>query len=231
MIVAKGILIFFLTGLRVWAQECPPNYYKVSAHQRNAYLRRDGTKVSASAVEEHCRPKRVLAPPKLVFKSQKPMGWPEADEKFKDWTQEEKLSISRALKTLPKNLSHFGELNLYRSTLGSENPAVSNSENRIIVFYDSFKSHDLKSVLTHELAHFYWDSLNSRVKQDYLEAADWKLNSDKQSISLKREVIHLRDSYLGPHEDFANTVELYIADPKSLGLSPKLLNCLERFIK
>ena len=231
MILAKGIFLFLLSTFKVWAQDCPPNFYKVSSHQRNAYVKSDGTKVSASVVEEHCLPNRVLESPRPVFKTHRPSGWPEAHEKFKPWTPEEKLSLSRALAVLPKKLSHFGELNLYRSALASENPAVSNSANRIIVFYDSFEKHDLKQVLAHELAHFYWDSLPKYIKQEFLDAADWKLNSDRQSISLKRETIFHPDSYLGPHEDFANTVELFVSDPKRLSTNSKLLKCLERFIK
>jgi len=226
-----GLLSIFFTSAKVWSQECPEGFIRISAHERDSYHKADGTKVSAALVESHCRSERKLSKPKPQFKTLKPEGWPEKQETFKAWLLKEKLDVERALKKLPRKLTHFGEIQFFRSRLPSENPAVSNSKNQIIVIYDSVSSHALDRVIAHELAHFYWDSLSEKIKKDFLTAAEWKINSDLSTLSLVRKNITINDSYLGPHEDFANNVELFISNPQELRKSPQLFNCLEKILK
>jgi len=69
------------------------------------------------------------------------------------------------LDKLPKALTNIGEIKFHRSDEKSPNPALSNSENKIITIYDSISTHDQSRVIAHELAHFYWDSMNDLEKK------------------------------------------------------------------
>ncbi|MFP5492865.1 MAG: hypothetical protein ACLGG0_15285 [Bacteriovoracia bacterium] len=86
-------------------------------------------------------------------------------------------------------------------------------------------------VVAHELAHFYWDSLQNKEREEFLLAAEWRKSIDGYTASLLRKKVQIPDSYIGPHEDFTNSVELFIHDKAQLKDSPALLKCLENFIK
>lgn len=227
------VFLFFIFGSisTAYASNCPEGYFPVRSHLRNAYTKTDGTAVSASQVKEQCRPYRTLKKPEPFFTTQAPKNWPNSKEKFKSWTKEEEIKIRNIIEKLPVTLTHIGEIKLLRSTEKSANPSVSNSENLIIVIYDSVASHDLSRVISHELAHFYWDSLDNKNKQEFRTAAEWKVNKDRKTISLQRKKGLIQDSYVGPDEDFSNLIELYIQNKDSLKDQSILLKCLENFLK
>lgn len=210
---------------------CPDGHFPVKAHPRNAYSRQDGTQVRAANVKEQCHPYRKFKTPEPRFLASKPANWPMANEKFKAWTKEEETEIRQILGKLPKTLSHVGEIKFHRSNEKSPNPALSNSENKIIVIYDSISTHDKSRVIAHELAHFFWDSMNDLEKDDYYKAAQWKKDDIRQTISLQRKEIPIIDSFTGPHEDFSNNVELFLFQKESLNKHPELMKYLEKIIK
>jgi hypothetical protein len=213
------------------ASKCPEGHFPVRSHPRNAYTKTDGTAVSATQVKEQCRPYRTLKKPEPNFTTKSPKNWPKPNEKFKDWTEEEKIKIRSILEKLPKSITNIGKITFLRSTEKSPNPSVSNSENQIIVIYDSVSSHNLSRVISHELAHIYWDSIDSTLQENFQTAAEWKISKDSKTISLKRKNVTIQDSYLGPHEDFSNLVELFIQNKDSFKDRPLLLKCLENFLK
>ena len=190
--------------------ECPDGHFPVKAHPRNAYRKQDGTKVKATTVKEQCRPYRNLQAPVPKFLSGKPTNWPIHTEKFKAWTKEEEAQIIQVLSKLPKTLTHVGEIKFHRSSEKSSNPALSNSDNKIITIYDSISAYDKSRVIAHELAHFLWDSLNIDERDEYYLSSQWKKSEDKKTISLIRKDVPIQDSYVGPHEDFSNNVELFL---------------------
>ena len=153
------ILLISLSTVQA-AIVCPVEHFPVKAHPRNAYSRQDGTQVRATNVKEQCRPYRKLTTPIPKFYASKPVEWPIPNEKFKEWTQGEEIELRQILGKLPKTLTHIGEIKCHRSNEKSPNPALSNSENKIIVIYDSISTHDKSRVIAHELAHFLWDSMN-----------------------------------------------------------------------
>lgn len=195
---------------------CPNGQFLVKAHPRNAYVKQDGTQVRATKVMEQCRPYRKLTTPRPKFFSHKPANWPFLNEKFKAWTKEEQNDVKRILGKLPKTLTHISEIKFHRSSEKSPNPALSNSENKIIVIYDSISTHDKSRVIAHELAHFLWDSMNGLEKEGYYEVAEWKKSKDGKSVSLTRRDVRIQDSYTGPHEDFSNNVELLLFQKESV---------------
>jgi hypothetical protein len=125
--------------------ECQEGYFPVKAHPRSAYTKQDGTSVKATDVKEQCRPFRTLKTPKPQFLANRPANWPIANEVFKSWRKEEEADLRKILDKLPKILTHVGEIKFYRSSEKSPNPALSNSENQIIVIYDSISIHEKTS--------------------------------------------------------------------------------------
>lgn len=92
-------------------------------------------------------------------------------------------------------------------------------------------TYDKNRVIAHELAHFYWDSMNDLEKERYYELAQWKKSKDGKSISLTRKEVTIQDSYTGPHEDFSNNVELLLFQKESLNKNPELIKLLENLIQ
>lgn len=213
------------------AIDCPDGYFPVIAHPRNAYNKQDGTQVKATTVKEQCRPYRKFQAPIPKFLVGKPANWPIPTEKFKAWTNEEETQIKQILSKLPKTLTHVGEIKFHRSSEKSPNPALSNSESKIIVIYDSISTHDKKHVIAHELAHLLWDSLNINERDEYYLSSQWKKSEDKKTISLIRKDVPIQDSYIGPHEDFSNNVELFLFQIESLSSNPQLIKYLEKIIR
>jgi hypothetical protein len=227
--------LFFFLFLPIpsitFAFECPDGHYPVRSHHRNAYVKSDGTEVSPADVKESCRPYRKSQPPTLIFTTGTPKRWPNPKDKFRTWTKTEEASIRAVLSQLPISLTHIGEIKFLRSVGPSDSPAYSNSFNQVIVITDEIKSHDLKRVVAHELAHFYWDSLEDKRREEYYVAAEWKKSADGLTASLVRRDVQIPDSDIGPHEDFTNSVELLVHDKSLLKPSPLLLRCLENFIQ
>ncbi len=215
------------------ALDCPQGYYPVKSHLRNAYQKKGGVPVSSSIVKEQCRPYRVLKTLTPIFFSTIPANWPIQSEKFKPFSKDEKLKIHVILKMLPKKLTHVGDIKFYRaiSDLNSPNPSVSSSEDKIITIYDSIRNHDLKRVIAHELAHLYWDTLSEAEQADYHMAAKWKVDRKLNVHIVQRARFAISDSIVGPAEDFANNVELFLFEDKSLSNEPEILKCVERMIK
>jgi hypothetical protein len=214
-----------------YAYKCPDGQFPVRSHPRNAYTKTDGTAVSATQVKEQCRPYRTLTKPEPNFTTRAPKNWPNPNEKFKGWTKEEEIKIRSILEKLPKSITNIGKITFLRSTEKSPNPSVSNSENQIIVIYDSVSSHDFSRVISHELAHIFWDSIDSTLQENFQTAAEWKISKDSKTISLQRKNVTIQDSYLGPHEDFSNLIELFIKKKDSFKDQPILHKCLENFLK
>jgi hypothetical protein len=224
------LLTFCISSIGL-ASECPDGHYPVRSHHRNAYVKSDGTEVSPADVKESCRPYRKSQPHTPVFTTVTPKRWPNPKDKFRTWTKTEETKIRSVLSQLPNSLTHIGEIKFLRSVNPSDSPAYSNSFNQVIVITDEIKSHDLKRVVAHELANFYWDSLEDKRREEYYVAAEWKKSADGLTGSLVRRDVQIPDSYIGPHEDFTNSFELLVHDKSLLKASPLLLRCLENFIQ
>lgn len=86
----KVIFIFILAFSSLAGAEvttCASNQYLVRSHFRKAYIRSDGTHVSASQVKSYCKDlTKELVFLKDRFKDGIPKGWPHKTEKSKKWT-------------------------------------------------------------------------------------------------------------------------------------------------
>lgn len=209
MNVYKAILIFLsLIYLRIgMALECPPGKYFVSAFPRDSYYRGDGTFVSATTVEAHCRSYHFSSPLKIKFENQMPEGWPYQLDLFKKWTENEKKEVQEALNSLPEKLRNLGEIRVFRAVKSSfpNNHASSGPDNSIIVLYDSAKEFGYRQTFAHEMGHILFSKLNADEKEEYYAFSSWKLNRGK--IYTSRKDFSELDGELSPEEDFANNIE------------------------
>jgi hypothetical protein len=73
--------------------------------------------------------------------------------------------------------------------------------------------------------------MNIDERDEYYRSSQWKKSEDKKTISLTRKDVQIQDSYVGPHEDFANNVELFIFQKQSLSKLPELTKYLEKIIQ
>lgn len=73
--------------------------------------------------------------------------------------------------------------------------------------------------------------MNIDERDEYYSSSLWKKNEDKKTISLIRKDVPIQDSYIGPHEDFSNNVELFLFQKESLSKNPQLIKYLEKIIR
>lgn len=193
------------------AFDCPPNKYPVKAHPRTDYYRNDGIYVSGTNVSETCREYRVLKPLITKFSVKVPKGWPHKKEKFRSWTDKEKVNVSKALNEIPAILTEIGELKIYRAIKSEipDNPATSAPEDKIITLYDSISKHELKRVLAHELAHIYYVSLSKEERESYYKAAQWEFDKSQKIYTTVRKSFSAEDGKINPEEDFSNNIEYF----------------------
>lgn len=225
------LLFFLLFPSTALAIDCPEGYFPVRAHPRNSYVMSDGTRVSAADVKEQCRPYRSPKKPVLLFSTMPPAKWRSRQKRYRTWTKTEQESIRTIVDGLPQSLTYFGEIKFLREIGPALTPGYSNSFYQVVVITDDIASHDLKRVVAHELAHFYWDSLSQDKRNEYLNSAEWFSADGGKTGSLIRKNVPIPDSYSSPDEDFTNSVELFIHDKSLLEKSSILLKCLENFIQ
>lgn len=216
-------LISFLFAFNAWP--CGPNEHWVRAHHRRAYVRYDGTFVSATTVRAHCQgnpPGYNYWQPRL--KNDRPVGWPYKSEKTKKWTDEEIEKMLEAIGDIPSVLWENTSVNIYRmdkSSTTANNPSTHGKN--IIVLYDSAldSKQNLSRFLVHEFAHDQFDHLSDEQRIDYQDLNGWvpiqKEPDDKTLVwtKINRKSVQSDSDYL-PSEDFANNVEYFIFNSGTL---------------
>ncbi|MDO9182192.1 MAG: hypothetical protein Q7U04_07275 [Bacteriovorax sp.] len=207
-----SLSIFVLFGKAV-AGECPAGQYFVSAYNRDAYYRTDGTFVSSTKVEAHCRKYHFSSPLKLIFQNTIPDGWPNQLELFKSWTPAEKREINKAINSLPKIIRNLGEIKIYRAVKSSfpDNHASSGPDDSIIVLYDSAKKFGYRKALAHEMAHILYSRLDREGQGDYQGASEWR-EIARDVYNTPRKEFSEQDGAIAPEEDFANNIEHFITN-------------------
>lgn len=197
--------------------KCADKQYWVEGHHRKAYVRADGTIVSATDVKGHCRSQsRVYEFWKRNFEGISPKSWPHTSEIFKSWTVEEKERVLGALEELPEVLWN-DKVIFHRSTKSREWPNPATSSAGVIVLYDeSFKkSLNLARVIGHELAHQIYEELTGDQKKDYGFIMNWFSIGNGRYVS-RIEGFVQDDGRESPEEDFANNIEFYLFEPDIL---------------
>jgi len=197
--------------------DCPEGTYVVSEHPRQEYYRSNGTSVSATNVSTYCKKYRTEQPLVPQFEKKMPKGWPHKKELFKKCSNKDEQYILKTLQSIPKNLSQIGKLKVLCATQSEieNNPATSAPSEKIIVLYDSAMKSDTKRILTHELAHIYYDGLSGAERDSYWRAAEWK-KKEGQPPYTNRVSFTAADGAFDPEEDFANNIEFFFAEPNHL---------------
>jgi hypothetical protein len=202
---------------------CPPGQHWVNAHHRRAYIRANGTPVSASHVQAHCQ----TNPPSYAvwsdrLKAGMPPRWEHKGEKLKPWTEEERERVLEALADLPDLLLGLPVQGIYRlskSDPDSENPGAGHGSD--IALYDAAFSSDqnLSRVLAHELAHVLYDRFTQLDARAYNVAARWKVTRtpNRNQVFIPRmDGFVEEDGAEGPNEDFSNNIEYFLFNSKIL---------------
>jgi hypothetical protein len=216
---------------------CPTGEHWVTAHAQSAYTRADGTPVSGSNHKAGCQKNpasyavwndrlKIGMPPKWEFKN----------EKSKVWTEDEKEKVLEALAALPPLLVNEIVSGIYRiktSVQLPENPAA-NFQNQIALYDKAFENRqNVARVLGHEFSHTFYQGLTFPEQFDYAKTAEWegKLGTSLKDteLTLSRSGIVEEDSQNNPEEDFANNIEYFVFNPKTLKeKSPQVYNWISK---
>jgi hypothetical protein len=204
-----------------FASTCPEGEYWISPHVRAGYFRYDGVKVSPADVRGHCRINpRGYEKWHQRLSNERPKVWGYKNEKSKIWTADEAERVYDAIAILPKQLLELSKVEIHRMTesISKENPATSNFEN--IVLYDLAFKHKvpLEQILTHELAHVLYYTLDRDQIKEFAHSADWKSVQSSSNVWVtKNDKIFIeKDSRSSVIEDFANHIEHYLFKNESL---------------
>jgi len=204
--------------------QCSTGEHWVREHHRNAYVRVDGTSVSASQVLAHCQknPPSYSKWKERLVDSKPERSWKKL-EKQKSWTEEERERVFEALSGLPDLLLLDSVHSIYRAAKSSDydqNPAI--GDDGFIVLYDNAFSgkRNLGRVLAHELAHELFRRIPDGMRRQYSATTGWKtiknLRTDETQFVLTRFKVLEADSSESVTEDFANNIEYYLFDKAKL---------------
>lgn len=215
--------ICFSAAPKKQPQDCPRGEHWVRPHYRRAYVRADGTFVSASNVSGHCHKNPVSFDhwnPKK--RTGLPSGWEFPKEKPKEWTDEEWERVLEALSELPEILWFSTVDGIYRLEKSRVHPNPAAGEPKSIALYDpAFESkHKLAQLLAHELAHELYRNLSASDKDSYRKATHWfegQVGEKAYTIRGRSEKTFIEpDGVDSPAEDFSNNIEYYLFNPKKL---------------
>ncbi len=210
---------------------CRVGEHWVRAHTQRAYVRGDGTPVSGSFHKAGCQKNPAsYAVWNDRLKKGLPPKWEFKKEKSKNWTDDEKEKVLAALSDLPPILVNEIVSGIYRlktSEKLQENPGA-NFQNQIALYDAAFdKNQNVARILGHEFIHLLYQNLTFSEKFDYAKTAEWTgnvWNSLRDTdLTLERNGVVESDSKNSPEEDFANNVEYFLFNSKSLKeKSPKV---------
>jgi hypothetical protein len=227
-----GILTLTLSHVSSFAANktangCPTGHHWVNRYYRKAYIRTDGTPVSATNVNAHCQ----LNPTsynqwKNRLKSILSERWKLKKEKPRKWTIEERERVLEALASLPPELLMDSVKTIFRlekSSLYDQNPAAGEA-GEIALYESAFASkQNLTRILAHEFAHEVYRQLSNANKDEYRIAADWLLVKNPRADGGYQLVPNRdNDQYVEEDgleslsEDFSNNIEYFLFDPETL---------------
>ena len=88
--------------------------------------------------------------------------------------------------------------------------------------------------MAHELAHILYERLSKKERKSYKLVAKWKTRKikGKKTIINTRQVFTAIDGIFSPDEDFANNIEYYLFDEKTLQKKNKeIYQWIKRFME
>jgi hypothetical protein len=230
-----GLSIVFASHLSASPLPCTVWQIKVKSHVVRTFKKVDGTIVSKTNREEHCREKwPELIKWKERFINSKIKDWPESQEKFKPWQQSEKEIILELLNHQPQVFKDLN-VNFFRGVLSkyNKNPGSSVKILEAIALYDIFfQSPEKSRVLSHELSHLYLHSLNKKKLSDLVYELGWRRKIDPDEVfRLPNYPLLKSDSSESLTEDIANHLEDYLHDRENLSKNfPKRYKLLKELL-
>lgn len=222
--MASCLLLSVAHGLN-----CPAGHHWVSPHHRRAYVRGDGTLVSASDVKGHCRRNTsdyTSWYPRLRNDLPKFRG-PENYEPV-SWSVEETERVLEVLDGIPTLLKKLGPEFIFRARKAPVpgNPASTNLGSLFLYDVAFEPEFNLAQVMTHEFAHGLYESLSAFELGTFLSAGKWRTGQGSRKtprVGRPESEFIRRDGMLSPAEDFADDVATYIYQPKKLKeISPSI---------
>lgn len=222
-----NIILFFLMaanttfgrqveGRPTLPSDCEPGEHWVADHSKAAgswtsfcRANRSGTSIPKS--HKFWGPK---------FQSGEPKEWPIKEERIKNWKSREVIDVLSVLDQIPQVLWDTGIRGIHRMSRSQSHPNPATTVDGSIVLYDpAFQDEQyLAKILTHELAHEKYGLFSRSERADYARAAGWRVKRTKKgdTFNAPKCCFVQPDGVTSPDEDFANNLEYYLFDPKSL---------------
>lgn len=214
-------LFLFCPQVIANSAKCPTGQYFVKAHSRKSFIRADGVVVKPTLVSSHCRVNRVSD----VYwqdrlQNSRPNDWPYKDEKSKSWTTEERERVLDAICELPDKIWAKSDFRIYRMEKSKDGRNPATSAKGLLVLYDSAFGGKfvLPRVLAHEFAHEIYFNLGESDAKDYKAVTNWFEvgNGFQRRLISRTEGFVADDGRDSPEEDFANNLEFFLFERKSL---------------
>ena len=199
-------------------RKCLPGKHWVAPHFRRAYIKYDGTRVTAAQIKGHCRKNpRGYKEWHQRLSNKRPKIWGYTKEKSKKWSIEEIERFLSAISVLPDRLVDLDGSQVYRMfrSQDGENPATTNPPQKDITLYDLAFVHEdsLAQILSHELSHILFEALSPGEKREFANEAGWVARNimGREYYFPKEGKLNIKsDSIKSLEEDFANHIELYL---------------------
>ncbi len=218
------------------ADTCPQNSHWVRTFSRRAYVRADGTNVSASVVRAHCAANsKAFTFLNGKFKSGMPDVWEyRKTEKSKPWTDAEREEMIEAVSDLPESLWPANLKAIYRAGKSVSYPNAASTDNfgNTVIYDSAFSSKtSLAQIIAHEFSHHVYFGFDQRDSQSYQNAADWMVigtRNDRPVWATARTSFVDPDGYMSVDEDFSNNIEYFLFNPtKVKELAPRVFSWIQ----
>ena len=195
---------------------------QVKAYPVKPYKNKNGTLIiKKGETDEHCKLKYPKTEKwQIQFFDGVISGWPLTEEKFKNWSQEEKEIVLNFMSEQPSLFRDLDNVKILRGIKSRyrNNPGAAVKKVDAIALYDNFfKSKEKSQILSHELSHLYIYKIEQDKLLRLLEAMGWESDerTNKQSRSSRVPLLK-PDSSDSFNEDLANHFEIYLHHPKLL---------------
>ena len=233
IIFAFSIFLFVVDTEAAKVRSCPEGQYLVRSHWRAGYYRSDGTKVSSARVSAYCKNYRTYKPAEIHFHHVK---WRFFKRKYKNFSKQEKEQIRKSFKKIPRVLTDIGKVTFYRKDrdlMSLRNPAKTYPKSKRIIVYDSISRYAIERVIAHELAHILYGNLSKAEIKSYMVVAEWEekeFQGESVTFTMRKNFVDSDGKYF-LSEDFANNIEYYLFEEKTLRRkNPKIYKWVKQFM-
>ena len=174
--------------------------------------------------EDFCKDpcKDILKKLEQNISTERPSNWPNK-EKTSVWSKSEKKLVVESLSRVPEKLTRMSDFEVFKldKSVAYPNPASNIAGPKLLItIYNSLftGSYDLDAIFIHEFAHQYYRTMKPDLQKSYRDSTNWftSKSNDKTILASRSAGFVKEDGKEGPEEDFANNLETYLTDPKTL---------------